>query len=410
MLRADVPVGSYLSGGLDSSLIAALAQRARGGRFATFSLRFADAEYDEANWQRRMAAHLGSEHHEIAVTRGDIARVFPEVVAHAERPLLRTAPAPMYLLSRLVREGGTKVVLTGEGADEMFAGYDLFREARLRRFWARAPHSRARPRLLGRLYPWLARSPGTQGGMTRQFFGQDLSAWRSPGFGHGPRWRSTAALQRLFAAPLRAALAGFDPVASLLATAPGDLPAWTPLAQDQYFEVRTLLSGYLLSSQGDRMLMAHSVEGRFPFLDRDVVALALALPDRFKLDGLDEKMVLRRLAADLLPAEILTRRKQPYRAPDALSFVSGDAPDWVGEMLTPAALEAAGVFDPALARRLHAKCVARRDEGPLSNADNMALVGVLSTQLLHASLVAGAGAAPPAAFSTTIDRLGRIAA
>jgi len=130
VLRADVPVGSYLSGGLDSSLIAALARRANRGRFLTFSIRFADAEYDETPYQRAAAALIGSEHREIVVTRHDIAAALPEAVRHAERPILRTAPVPLFLLSRLVRDAGIKVVLTGEGADEMFAGYDLFRPPR----------------------------------------------------------------------------------------------------------------------------------------------------------------------------------------------------------------------------------------------------------------------------------------
>ena len=179
MLRADVPVGSYLSGGLDSSLIAALGPARQGVTIQTFSLRFEDAEYDETVHQRAMAAYLGSDHHEVLVTRGDIARVFPEVVYHTERPVLRTAPAPLFLLSRLVRESGIKVVLTGEGADEMFAGYDLFREAKVRRFWARQPQSAARPRLLERLYPYLERSPVSQRAIMRQFFGQGLEHSRS---------------------------------------------------------------------------------------------------------------------------------------------------------------------------------------------------------------------------------------
>src|SRR5690606_33987474 len=162
MLRADVPVGSYLSGGLDSSLIAALGLAAKGSNFSTFSLRFEDAEYDETGFQHEMSKRLGSEHHEVVVSRGDIARVVPDVIRHTERPVLRTAPAPMYLLSRLVHDAGIKVVLTGEGADEMFAGYDLFREAKVRRFWAREPRSERRPRLLERLYPYLERSPVSQ--------------------------------------------------------------------------------------------------------------------------------------------------------------------------------------------------------------------------------------------------------
>ncbi|TGQ61270.1 asparagine synthetase B, partial [bacterium M00.F.Ca.ET.205.01.1.1] len=131
--QADVPVGCYLSGGLDSSLVAMMASRIAGDRFQTFSLRFADAEYDETRYQRLVAGATGSEHHEVVVSRSDIADVFPDVIYHTERPILRTAPAPLLLLSRLVREHGIKVVLTGEGADEMFAGYDLFREGKVRR-------------------------------------------------------------------------------------------------------------------------------------------------------------------------------------------------------------------------------------------------------------------------------------
>ena len=135
---------------------------AKGDRLRTFSMRFEDAEYDETEQQRAVVAHLHSEHAEIVVSRRDIADVFPQVVVHTERPILRTAPAPLYLLSKLVRESGIKVVLTGEGADEMFAGYDLFREAKVRRFWARQPSTGLRPRLLERLYPYLQRSPVSQ--------------------------------------------------------------------------------------------------------------------------------------------------------------------------------------------------------------------------------------------------------
>ena len=404
MLRADVPVGSYLSGGLDSSLIAALGLRAKGSKFSTFSLRFADAEYDETVHQRAMAAHLGSDHHEVLVGREDIARVFPDVIRHAERPVLRTAPAPLFLLSRLVRDTGIKVVLTGEGADEMFAGYDVFREARVRRFWARQPASTRRPRLLERLYPYLERSPVTQQAMARQFFGRHLDRASLPGFGHEPRWRSAAALKRLFAPDVRHA-AGGDPAATLLASLPPGFAGWTPLAQDQFLEVHTLLSGYLLSSQGDRMLMANSVEGRFPFLDRDVAALAESLPAAYKLRVLDEKHVLKRAAAGLVPPSILVRKKQPYRAPDALSFAADEAREWIADVASPAALAEAGIFNPAAAAALIDKCRTRAAEGQFSNTDNMGVVGVLSTQLLHDQFIRRRPAAEaPRVIRTVVDR------
>lgn len=403
ILRADVPVGSYLSGGLDSSLVAALGLRVKGEKFQTFSLRFEDGEYDETEFQRAMVKHIGSEHHEVMVSRQDIARVFPDVIMHTERPILRTAPAPLFLLSKLVRDAGIKVVLTGEGADEMFAGYDLFREAKVSRFWAKFPESKLRPRLLERLYPYLARSPVSQQAMTRQFFGRNLAGWASPGFSHGTRWHTTASIRRLMDPAMRAAN---DVTARFLGTLPPEFGLWSFLAQDQYIEVRTLLSGYLLSSQGDRMLMAHSVEGRFPFLDKNVVALADSLPPAMKLKVLDEKHVLKRAASGVVPESILARKKQPYRAPDALSFVGPGAPDWIGEMMSASAVKAAGVFDPRGVDALWKKCRARVGDGQFSNADNMAVVGVLSTQLVHHQLIrANPGGGPPVAIRTLIDKV-----
>jgi asparagine synthase (glutamine-hydrolysing) len=405
MLRSDVPVGSYLSGGLDSSLVAALGRQVQGDRFCTFSLRFQDAEYDETPFQREMAERLGTDHREVVVSRGDIARVFPEVILHAERPILRTAPAPLYLLSKLVREAGIKVVLTGEGADEVFAGYDLFREARVRRFWARQPKSTARPRLLERLYPYLARSPVAQRAMAQQFFGRGLDRFLEPGFSHGPRWSSAAALKRLFASELSRALQGADAVQRLLSTLPEEFRRWSSLAQDQYLEVRTLLSGYLLSSQGDRMLMAHSVEGRFPFLDANVVELGNSLPASYKLCGLDEKHVLKRAAAGLVPESIVRRSKQPYRAPDALSFIGVDRPAYVEDLLGENAVRSAGVFEPRAVQQLWGKCKAQAHGGQFSNADNMALVGVLSTQLVWSQLVREVPAPKEISVRTLVDRI-----
>jgi len=389
ILRADVPVGSYLSGGLDSSLVAALGRQYAGDHFQTFSLRFEDSEYDETEYQRLMVKLLGSEHHEVVVSRKDIANVFPDVIYHTERPILRTAPAPLFLLSKLVRDHGIKVVLTGEGSDEMFAGYDIFREGKVRRFWGRQPGSAWRHRLLERLYPYLARSPVSQQAMARQFFGRNIAAHRTPGFAHDTRWHTTGALKRLLSANVQHAAAHRDVIKEFIENVHADFPQWSPLAQDQHIEIRTLLSGYLLSSQGDRMLMAHSVEGRFPFLDKDVIALADSLPASYKLRVLDEKHVVKCAAADIVPRDILARKKQPYRAPDALSFVAKDAPDYIDEVFSEASLKDANVFEPQAIMQLLRKCRARGSEGQFSNTDNMALVGALSTQLLHQMYIAG---------------------
>ena len=388
VLRADVPVGSYLSGGLDSSLVAALGQQATHSNFQTFSLRFSDAEYDETEFQRLMVEKLGTSHHEVVVTRQDIANVFPTVVHHTERPILRTAPAPLFLLSKLVRESGIKVVLTGEGADEMFAGYDLFREGKVRRFWGRSPESQWRHRLLERLYPYLARSPVSQQAMARQFFGRDIALHATPGFAHATRWQTTSALKRLLSREMQTTVAKIDAVGALIEGLPPEFHQWDPLTQDQFLETKTLLAGYLLSSQGDRMLLGNSIEGRFPFLDKDVMQLAHSLPPAYKLRVLDEKHVLKKLASGFIPNEIIARKKQPYRAPDALSFIGDGAPDYVEHALSEAALRDAGVFDVKAVYNLYQKCKLRGASGQFSNTDNMALVAVLSTQLLHQQFIA----------------------
>ena len=258
------------------------------------------------------------------------------------------------------------------------------------------PAAREQGALIDQLYPYLERSPVRHRSMALAFFGRDLHRWAEPGFAHLTRWQTTGALQRLLSADIAAATAGFDPTSELLATLPAGFARWSFLAQDQYLELRTLLAGYLLSSQGDRMLMAHSVEGRFPFLDPDVMSLAFALPDRARLCGLGEKHVLKRVGAPLLPPGVVRRPKQPYRAPDALCFVGPDAPEWVRDALEPPAVRRAGLFDPGAVERLHRKCAARAGAGQLSNSDNMALVGVLSAQLLSAQLVEAGPAAPTA--------------
>jgi asparagine synthase (glutamine-hydrolysing) len=243
--------------------------------------------------------------------------------------------------------------------------------------------------------------------MAREFFGRNLSRSAAPGFSHEVRWQSTSSLKRLFSPQIREAIDGRDSAAELFALLPPDFARWAPLAQDQYLEIRTLLTGYILSSQGDRMLMAHSIEGRFPFLDSEVVALAASLPPKYKLRVLDEKYILKRAGAGRVPAEIIRRKKQPYRAPDAMSFVGSDAA-WIEDALRSEHVAQACVFNPTAVAQLWAKCQARRDEGQFSNSDNMALVGVLSTQLLDAQFIRRAPVvSSPVTLKTTIDRLER---
>ena len=380
-LRADVPVGAYLSGGLDSSVAAALIRRADSSPLQTFAVRFEDPAFDETAQQRLMAGLLGTEHHEILCGADDIAKALAEVVWHCETPLLRTAPAPLLLLSQLVNRCGMKVVLTGEGADELLAGYDIFKEDKVRRFWARQPDSQVRPVLLSRLYPDVAQDGTRKSALWQQFFRRRLTEVEHPFYSHVIRWDSGAWALRFLAPELQSNAA----LSQLEAETEGAMPTgwrtWPPLARAQAIEMHTFLSPYLLSCQGDRVAMAHGVEVRYPFLDPNVFEFCAHLPHRLKLRGLRDKVALRHLASRFLPAEIWQRPKQPYRAPMTSVLFGENAPDYVEPLLSASSLARSGLVNSGLAGRLVAK--ARRGAGRMSGErEEMALVGLLTLQLL----------------------------
>jgi asparagine synthase (glutamine-hydrolysing) len=385
-LRSDVPVGAYLSGGLDSAVVTSVIKNHSDTPLRSHSLTFEEAEFDESAQQLEVARHLGTAHHALACSRSDIAAGFARAVWHAESPMVRTAPVPMMLLADSVRASGQRVVLTGEGADEVFAGYDIFKEARLRRFMAREPNSKWRGRLLERLYPYLKHSPGAAGALAGRYFSQGASDVSAVDFAHQARMNtSRRALQFLNPEVLSRASA-WQATAALQAATPLGFERWPALMRDQYIEANTLMSGYLLSSQGDRMAMAASIEARFPFLDHRVIEFANRLPPACKLRGLREKRILKMAFAADLPASITQRHKQPYRAPDASSFFAADKTlPWVAELLSSSSVRSAGLFDPQAVGKLVEKCRSGRATG---FGDNMAFVGVLSTMLLHQQFVA----------------------
>lgn len=382
-LRSDVPVGAYLSGGLDSSVITALVNGIAGTRLRTFSVTFDDADLDESQYQQAVVEQLQTEHQSIRCSYDDICAVFPDVVWHAEKPLLRAAPAPLFLLSRLVRDASFKVVLTGEGADEFLGGYDIFKEAKIRRFWARLPESQCRPLLLRKLYPYMPELRAQSDAYRKSFFRVGPQHIASPFFSHLPRWNVTARAKQFYSAELRAQLADDDVCADLQKQLPANYAHWTDLGRAQYLEAELLLPGYILSSQGDRMAMAHSVEGRFPFLDHRVIEFANGLPARLKLKVLQEKFLLRKATGHLVPPAVLRRPKQPYRAPDAGSFfdaATGRArSQYVADLLSSSSVKEAGLFNPQAVGRLVEKA---RGGQLIGVGDNMALLGILSTQLL----------------------------
>src|SRR6266550_1967544 len=202
-LRSDVPVGAYLSGGIDSTVTTALVRKLASNRLRSFSITFEDTEFDESSYQQEASSFLGTQHSNVSCSHADIAEVFPEVIRHTEQPVLRTAPVPMFLLSQLVRQSGFKVVLTGEGADEILGGYDIFKEAKIRRFWARNLESKWRPLLLKRMYPYLQEFRRQPTANLMHFFRVTPEDLASSFFSHLPRWELTARLKLLFSPDFR---------------------------------------------------------------------------------------------------------------------------------------------------------------------------------------------------------------
>ncbi|MDX2276861.1 MAG: asparagine synthase (glutamine-hydrolyzing) [Hyphomonadaceae bacterium] len=386
-LRADTPVGAYLSGGLDSSLIGVFAKDALGaGALDTFSIGFDDARFDERDAQHAVGNLISSRRHEIVCGSRDIVDALQDVVWHCETPLLRTSPAPMFLLSDLVRRTGIKTVLTGEGADEYFAGYTIFKEDQIRRFWARQPNSKIRSALLSRIHHYIGGDEARSTELWRGFFANGLSETEHPFYAHLIRWRNTSWTWRLLAPDIANAASLEALMADTAASMPDRWRDADPLSRAQLTEIETFMSSYLLSSQGDRVTMGHGVEGRFPFLDPDLIDFSFTLPKRQKLDGLHDKVVLRRLAQRRLPESVWRRKKQPFRAPIAGALFSPEGRAHYRDYLTPAALAEHGLCNAAVVAQL----LRRVDEGkPLGEREEMGLVGVLTLTILARHLGAG---------------------
>ena len=214
---ADVPVGSYISGGIDSAVIAAMLHEQKNGEcLKTFSVTFDDPEYDESNAQQIVADHFGFDHTAVNIRSADIASAFPQVVWQAETALFRTAPTPMFLLSKKVHENGMKVVMTGEGADEVLLGYDLFRETKIRRFWARNPESKWRGQLFRKLYAYMPQYQNPRYlNMVLDFYRPHLEDNGDPHYAMSVRWANGEALEGFFSPEMKNFSESYDPISDL---------------------------------------------------------------------------------------------------------------------------------------------------------------------------------------------------
>ena len=387
-LRADVPVGAYLSGGIDSTYTSALVKNNFNNQLCTFSVGFSDRQFDESGFQNTAVDYLGTDHKTISCSYDDIGKSFSKVIWHTETPVIRTAPAPLMILSKLVRDSQYKVVLTGEGADEIFAGYNIFKEDKVRRFWAKDPDSTMRPRLLEKLYPYIFSQGNSRAvKFLEQFFKKGMMELDSPVYSHMLRWENTSHLKQFFSNDIKNQTSGLDNfVQRYTKTLPKDFMTWDSLSRAQYIENKVFMSNYLLSSQGDRMAMANSIEGRYPFLDHRVIEFAATLPPHIRMNGLTEKYILKKAAKGKIPSRLINRAKQPYRAPISQAFLGKTHHEYVHELLSENKIKEYGTFDAKKISRLVTKC--QKQKGSLlSERENMALVGILSTQLVNSMFI-----------------------
>ncbi len=377
-LRSDVPVGSYLSGGLDSSGITSLIKKNFNNKLNTFGITFEDKNFDESTFQEEVVKYLDVNHSELFINDKDISSNFESVLWHTEKPLLRTAPVPLFLLSSLVHRNNYKVVLTGEGSDEVFGGYNIFKETKIRNFWSKYPESKLRPLLLGKLYPYIFRDKRL-GKTLVEFFRTGINDPHNPLFSHLIRWNNTSRIKNFFSDEFKSGLDGYNALLNILDLLPAEFHGWDYLAKAQYLEIVVFMSNYLLSSQGDRMAMANSVEIRVPFLDHRLIELMDTVNPEFKINLLNEKFILKEVFRNKLPFEIVNRPKNPYRAPIKNGLLGGDK-KLEDIYLSEDGLKKTGIFN---LNKVSLFLKKMQNAQTISEIDAMTLTGILSTQIIY---------------------------
>jgi asparagine synthase (glutamine-hydrolysing) len=397
-LRADVPVVSYLSGGVDSGLVVALAGHVRGSPIPTFTVAVKDRKLDESAHALALAGRLDSPPTVVNCGTAHLLAAYPELIRAAEAPVVDTASAALLLLAREVRAQGYKVALTGEGADEWLAGYSWFKIHRLTKYLDVLP---GRPladeahRAFFRLHglPCFPRRSMRQ---YRQALEGD-NAWLE-------LYGLIGTTRLLFFNPDMRALALRDVPFDDLQLNRERMRRWHPFNRSIYLGGRIMLPGHLLAAKGDRVAMNSSVETRYPFLDEDVVDFTARLQPRWKLRGFRDKYLLRRLAQRWLPAEVAWRRKAMFVAPsDGFHREDSPRPAWVDQLLSRESLERSGYFDAAAVASWRTTLRSYRRGSYARAAIEMGLVGVVATQIWHHTYIEGNLADLPSLARTLVD-------
>ena len=381
-LRADVPVVSYLSGGIDSSLVAAMAARVRGEALPAFTVQIRTPGMDESVPAAIVARHIGASPIVVPVGDADVLATYPELIRAAEAPVIDTSSAANVLLAREVHRRGYKVALTGEGSDEWLAGYSWYKIHRLFGLGDVIPGVRLGHAVRRLLYDVVGASSAAKQQIrrVRESLG-DHSAFHD--------FYSVLAVSRgrFFGAETLAALRDHNPYLELQPRL-DRMTRWDPLNRSLYWAGRIHLAGHLLSLKGDRVAMNSAVETRYPFLDDDVFALLARLHPRWKLRGFRDKYVLRRVGERYLPSAIAWRPKAMFRA-RLDSFFAGQVPKFVDQLLSDDSLHKTGWFDVQQVQGWRRRM--QRGALPFHQRSivELGMVGVVTSQLWYHTFIDG---------------------
>ncbi len=378
-LRSDVEVGTYLSGGLDSSITTLLATKESSHQVRSFSLAFEDKDFDETHYQNLLSSHLGTNHNLVRISNDNIVASFPHAVWSVENPVYRTAFVPMLILSELVKKTGIKVILTGEGADETFMGYNIFKETLVREMWRNLKTHSEKAKYVQLLFPYLKhfnKKTNLMVIMYERFVSEKMNNL----FSHEVRYSMSKFSGQL----VKEKQNGFSIIRKYLEDNESLITDLTAVEKAQWIEFSTLLMGYLLSAQGDRVGFANSVETRCPFLDPNIVNWAFQLPLEWKIkEYKNEKFILKRAFEKELPDEIINRPKMPYRAPDAVVFLSKEqSSDYLSYLLSPAELKKIEWLNYEFANKLLAK-LKKTDIDKISQRESQTLIFLISSAMLE---------------------------
>ena len=345
-LMSDVPLGAFLSGGIDSSTVVGYMSQAMTDPVQTFSIGFEDATYNELPFAQAAAEHFGTTHH-VEILKPDYMELVEKLVTHFDEPFADTSIFPTFLVSKVASEK-VKVVLSGDGGDELFAGYDTYRAEKLSQYYGRLPYA-LRQSILPKLADWIPPQPAKKGLLNKVKRMVEGGALDSS-LQH-TRWMiflRPAEKDLLYKSDLRATL-NENVTADFFNGYFEKASHFDRLAQQQYVDVKTYLADDILAKV-DRMSMAVSIEARVPLLDYHIVEFALNLPAHMKLNGTRTKSILRRAVQHLVPSLILHKPKQGFSMP-MKHWLSTSLKPMMLDLLSKDALHKHGYFDEQVVAR-----------------------------------------------------------